>query len=180
MPTKKDQILNSALSLFAKVGYKATTTQLIAQEAKVSEGLIYRHFNNKEDLLININQKRKKRIKLYTSPILEEKNPELRINKVISLPFEVAGDDKVYWQFQLMLKQELQNIDCDRQDIRVFESLVTAFTELEIQHPTFEAMALLQLAEATMHALFENKIPNPEEYKTFLINKYQQLITLNP
>ena len=159
-----------------QVGYKATTTQLIAQEANVSEGLIYRHFTNKEDLLSTINQKRKERVNLLISPILDEKNPELRINKVISLPFEIVGDDKVYWQFQLKLKKELKNIDCDQQDNRVFESLVAAFTELEIQHPSFEAMALLQLVEATVHDLFENKIPNPEEYKNFLINKYRQLI----
>ncbi len=55
---KKEQtmqiIINSAIKLFSSKGYSATTTTLIAKEAGVSEGIIFKHFKNKENLLKEI------------------------------------------------------------------------------------------------------------------------------
>ena len=42
------EILNSALKLIAKQGFQATSTRSIAKEAGVSEGLIFRYFQNKK------------------------------------------------------------------------------------------------------------------------------------
>ena len=48
--TKKARIERAALTLFAQDGIDQVTTKAIAASAQVSEGLIYRHFSNKEDL----------------------------------------------------------------------------------------------------------------------------------
>ena len=45
---RRKKIANVALLLFIERGYHATSTRLIAQEARVSEGLIFRHYTNKE------------------------------------------------------------------------------------------------------------------------------------
>lgn len=47
-------ILSSALELFARNGYSATTTDEIARKAGVSKGLIFTHFPTKEDILLTI------------------------------------------------------------------------------------------------------------------------------
>ena len=47
---KKSDVIAAALALFMKQGIKATTTREIAQRAGVSEGTIYRHFENKKKL----------------------------------------------------------------------------------------------------------------------------------
>ena len=44
------QILLVAISLFAKKGFRGTTTKEIAQAAGVSEAMVFRHFANKEEL----------------------------------------------------------------------------------------------------------------------------------
>lgn len=44
------QILDVAIRLFGERGYGATSTAKIAQEAKVHEQILYRHFKNKQDL----------------------------------------------------------------------------------------------------------------------------------
>jgi AcrR family transcriptional regulator len=44
-------ICGVALRLFAERGYSATSTRRIAEEAGVSEGLIFHHFGTKKDLL---------------------------------------------------------------------------------------------------------------------------------
>lgn len=54
---KKQQILDAALQLFAKRGYDGTTVPMIAEEAKVGTGTIYRYFENKEVLMNTLFQK---------------------------------------------------------------------------------------------------------------------------
>ena len=51
MKDRRAKIADVALLLFIERGYHATSTRLIAYEAGVSEGLIFRHYTNKEGLL---------------------------------------------------------------------------------------------------------------------------------
>jgi len=51
---RRGQLLESALSLFLKKGYQATTTEAIARHAGVSKGSLYFHFSSKEDLLCEL------------------------------------------------------------------------------------------------------------------------------
>ncbi len=51
---KKDIILAAAAKLFAQNGYARTSTVVLAQEAGVAEGTIFRHFKSKEDLFITL------------------------------------------------------------------------------------------------------------------------------
>lgn len=54
---KTQQIIkDTALKLFATLGYNATTTALIAHEAIVSEAIIFKYFKNKEGLLKAISE----------------------------------------------------------------------------------------------------------------------------
>ena len=46
MTEKQISILESALELFSSKGFDAVPTSLIAKQAGVSEGLIFRHFKN--------------------------------------------------------------------------------------------------------------------------------------
>lgn len=46
----KHQILNSAISLFARYGFKKTTIDDIANELGIAKSTMYRYFINKEDL----------------------------------------------------------------------------------------------------------------------------------
>jgi AcrR family transcriptional regulator len=48
------RILKAARKLFARRGYDGTTTRDLAQEAGVAEGTIFRHFENKKAILIEV------------------------------------------------------------------------------------------------------------------------------
>jgi AcrR family transcriptional regulator len=48
------RILRAAKKLFARRGYDGTTTRDLAQEAGVAEGTIFRHFENKKAILIEV------------------------------------------------------------------------------------------------------------------------------
>lgn len=47
---RRAQIVEVATSLFAKKGFKGTTTREIAEKAGISEAIIFRHFSKKEEL----------------------------------------------------------------------------------------------------------------------------------
>jgi AcrR family transcriptional regulator len=47
---RRRQILETATALFARQGFKGTTTREIAELAQVNEAIIFRHFSTKEDL----------------------------------------------------------------------------------------------------------------------------------
>jgi AcrR family transcriptional regulator len=49
---KKDGILHSATLLFARLGYKDTDVQQIADDLEIGKGTIYRHFLTKKDLFL--------------------------------------------------------------------------------------------------------------------------------
>lgn len=52
--TTKDLILSTAKEMIAEVGFHKTTTANLAKRANISEGTIYRHFESKEDILLQI------------------------------------------------------------------------------------------------------------------------------
>ncbi|MEF2145741.1 MAG: TetR/AcrR family transcriptional regulator [Desulfovibrionaceae bacterium] len=52
----KDRIMEVARKMISEIGYHGTTTAALAKEAGISEGTIYRHFENKEDILLHILQ----------------------------------------------------------------------------------------------------------------------------
>ena len=47
---RREQILQTAVSLFSQRGFKGTTTKEIARAAGVSEAMVFRHFENKDAL----------------------------------------------------------------------------------------------------------------------------------
>lgn len=55
-PAKVERILKSAMHNFAMHGYRATKTDVIAKEANVSKGIIFRYFGNKAHLFVAVLQ----------------------------------------------------------------------------------------------------------------------------
>ncbi|GAB2535322.1 TetR/AcrR family transcriptional regulator [Gracilibacillus alcaliphilus] len=51
---KQQAVARSALILFSQKGFHQTSTKDIASHANVSEGTVYKHFQNKENLLFGI------------------------------------------------------------------------------------------------------------------------------
>jgi AcrR family transcriptional regulator len=47
---RRQDILEAAMQLFAKKGFRGTTTRDLAAHADVNEAIIFRHFSNKEEL----------------------------------------------------------------------------------------------------------------------------------
>lgn len=55
---KHERILKAAVKIFAKHGFHASKISQIAKEAGVADGTIYLYFKNKDDILINLFEKK--------------------------------------------------------------------------------------------------------------------------
>lgn len=110
MTEKQKEILNSALKLIAKQGFQATSTRSIAKEAGVSEGLIFRHFQNKKGLLsFMLNEGQNKLLKMI-QPIEKLTHPKVILKHIISLPFNLTMDQKDFLKIFYSLRWQM-NLD---------------------------------------------------------------------
>jgi AcrR family transcriptional regulator len=51
---RREQLLMVATKVFARYGYEAATTHIIADAAEITEPILYRHFKSKQELFVAI------------------------------------------------------------------------------------------------------------------------------
>lgn len=171
MSDKKDKILQAALALFANEGFTATSTNKVAKKAGVSEGLIFRHFHNKEGLLQALIDQGEQKMKLLMADILMETDQRQVIVRTLEMPFKVPKEEYDFWRLQFKLKWELNDQQHDKM-LPVKQALSRAFASLGYLQPDLEAQLVLFVIDATSSALLKGQVQNAEELKAFLRSKY--------
>ncbi|MBU8891891.1 MAG: TetR/AcrR family transcriptional regulator [Bacteroidales bacterium] len=171
MTIKRDNILNVSLELFANQGYVNTSTSKIAKAAGVSEGLIFRHFGNKEGLLDAIVAIGTQSIEDYTTELLNENDPKKIISQAIDFPVIIMKENKDYWQLVSSLKFQSPEIAAKYHNTEIFkqleEILEKAFTKLNYENPEME-MKYLFLTIAGLSSM--HKQNKDEEANLNLVN----------
>jgi AcrR family transcriptional regulator len=110
--TKKELLLQKALELFSRNGYQGTSTNLLARECGVSEGLIFRHFGSKEGLLKAVLEIGVQDIRSSLEP-LRKKDKGLKDLIEYLHHFErLLVNNQEYWRMvsQLRFQQEIQQV----------------------------------------------------------------------
>lgn len=151
MTSKQENILSVALKLFAEQGFTATPTSQIAKEANVSEGLIFRHFGNKDGLLIAILEQGQERVRTITDDILREKDPRKVIAHIIDLPIRLIEQEPEFWRLQFALKYSQTPVLSTKHDSDSIENLSKAlyhaFDALGYDYPDKETEFLMIFLE---------------------------------
>jgi len=171
MTQKKKQILNTALELFSDKGFAETSTSSIAKEAKVSEGLIFKHFGNKNGLLDAIlDLGKEKATALFTDIVMLEK-PEEQLKSIISIPFTIPKSDHRFWKLIYALKWQAEEYDNNlSSDLK--EILIHVFTKLLYKDPELEANFVLMLFDGMATSVLLKGIQDQTETLEFIYYKY--------
>lgn len=174
MTEKQEKILNAALALFAEEGYKSTSTSKVAKRAGVSEGLIFRHFTNKEGLLESIIQLGEEQAKLLFADVLMETDAKELLRKYIDIILKTSRNKEAmnFWKLQFKIKWELE-IYGEHKLEALEEALVKAFTELRYIHPADEVNLLLTMMDGVATRFILQKNFDLNETIQFLKNKYK-------
>ncbi|MCH2230883.1 MAG: TetR/AcrR family transcriptional regulator [Crocinitomicaceae bacterium] len=138
MTDKQVKILKSALKLFAQQGFDSTSTSRLALEAGVSEGLIFRHYKNKQGLLEAIIAEGMNAATKLIDGVLAVDDPKEFIKTAISLPFHIDESEHDFWRLMYTLKWQ-QGIYQNDAFEKLKERLVKAFKDLGYDNPQEEA-----------------------------------------
>ena len=172
MTDKKESILATALELFANDGYNATSTNKIARKAGVSEGLIFRHFENKKGLLNAIMEETNKKLGEVLAPIMHEQDPKQTLKKLIELPFETDESEYDFWKLQYKLKWEAEYYNPHKMQ-PLEDKLSWAFESLGYEQPEQEAKLLAQMIEMISTSIIREGLEAQKSVLPFLLNKYK-------
>ena len=173
MTEKQKNIINAALELFAEEGFKSTSTSKVAKRAGVSEGLIFRHFKNKDGLLEAIINEGECRAKDLFADILTEDNPQEILRKFINIPLSITTDESTanFWKLQFKIKWELEIYNENKMKA-VKQKLTEAFTSLRYKNPEQEALFLSITLDGIATRYFLQQSFNINETLQFLTQKY--------
>lgn len=172
MTEKQEKILSSALRLFAERGYAATSTAKVAKAAGVSEGLIFRHFKNKEGLLAALLEQGSARIEKLSEQISAEENPRDRLRMVIDMPFTMEESEYPFWKLLYALKWQTDAYDSSGSD-QFKEILIKAFADLHYKNPAAEAELVLITIEGLATAVLLRKPQELSAVQELLKQRYQ-------
>ena len=177
MTEKKENIIRIALKLFAKNGYVNTSTSKIASEAGVSEGLIFRHFTNKQGLLDAIVDLGMKDAESFVLQLTGMRNPEEILLEALQLPRYLVGNQREFWKLHYSLKyqspdfaEKYKNNDLFLKLTKVLE---TAFTQLKYQNPQQEAALLLLIIGGLFSYLVNDHSKEYRDMVQFVKSKYR-------
>lgn len=176
MTEKKENILLTAQQLFAEHGYASTSTKSIAQNAGVSEGLIFKHFGNKEGLLDAIVEAGLRQVSNFFSPLLKEEDPKKVIQLALEIPVEILREHKDYWKLQLSLKYQSPGVADKYHNSEVLASITThveqAFKKLGYANPAQEAMLLQTITTSLFTQLIDEAEEERMAFMKFVQSKY--------
>ncbi len=122
---RKRQLMEHAKSLFITLGYQDTTTEKIAHAAGVTEPILYRHFDSKKSLFLEVlTGIREATIHRWESETASIADPLQRLHAIVDL---YLGSTKEHaLDFQIM-HRSLVDID----DIEIADCLRTFYLESE-------------------------------------------------
>ncbi len=174
MADKKEKILEAALELFAKDGFKATSTSKVARKAGVSEGLIFRHFNNKEGLLNAILKEGEEKAKILFADVVLETDPKLVIEKTLNMGLSMIGDEAAadFWKLQYKIKWETEQYGEHKME-PLEMALSNAFTKLGYKDPEMEARLFLLVLDGLATRYYLSKNFDVQGVTAFLRSKYK-------
>ncbi|MCH7964607.1 MAG: TetR/AcrR family transcriptional regulator [Bacteroidetes bacterium] len=129
--TRKDKILTVALELFAQNGYQGTSIAQIAKKAKISKGLMYNYFKNKEKLLEEIVLEGFNKIMELDYGLSKSDKPTDKLKSLIDETLNNLSNNLHYWQlYTVLLVQPRVQKKFEKKFYQFREFFITTMTEI--------------------------------------------------
>ena len=169
---RKQLILETSLELFAKSGVDGTTTKSIANGSGVSEGLLFRHYQNKEGIVKTLKKLAAEKVRILSQEIFDLTEPEDVLRQTILSLTKIPFDDYALWK--LILGIQFQGDLGDESFVDVIEDKVTkAFKGLRFAHAEMEAELLLNSLNGMLLAMIFKNQYKIEPVLDLMLKKYR-------
>ncbi|MHB8232959.1 MAG: TetR/AcrR family transcriptional regulator [bacterium] len=103
----REEILKKAMELFVVKGYHNTSIRDIAEESEMSTGAIYHHFDNKEEIAIELfNSTVLFLSDLFNKIINSKETTKNKIKELVVNLLKIADNDKIILEYALNVKHK--------------------------------------------------------------------------
>lgn len=186
---KKENLLNSAYSLFTTIGFHKTTILSIALKAGVGKGTFYLYFKDKDEIMNEL-------IIIKSSEILDK-----AVQAVKDSNYSLDFADKIVFITDYIinyLSNDLPKLkfiskylswglftdsgkydkpDNDIIDMKQFIMNAIRNDQIKLKEPELLIFTIIELTNATCYSILLNEQPTTlEEYKPYLYNSIRMLV----
>jgi len=172
-PHRRDEILAAATKLFHEKGFHATGMDDIGAAAGITGPAIYRHFNNKEEILERIIVDAAFNVREKANEIVQEASSPMEVLRgLVELFVEITVDNPSLAHVALFERRTLPNetrAAMERAERLYFEEWVHALTQVRPDLSDTEARVMVQGATGIgfMAATYRSGLP-PEVLKPLI------------
>ena len=109
---RREQLLDTAVTLFAERGFSGATTSELAKAAGVTEPIIYRHFRSKKDLFIAVIERTSAlTLEMWERQLRTAKNPAQRLRRLIGANPMVSEQGRGAYRVVVQAMMEIDDPD---------------------------------------------------------------------
>ena len=165
--------MTTALEMFADNGYHATSTSKIAKAAGVSEGLIFRHYTNKEGLLDALMQMGHEKLqRIYAELLAPEIAPREALRQILTMPFTIDESEFHFWKLLYALKWQADEYDASMTE-PMKQRLTRIFELLNYRDPAAEADTVLMILDGVATMVLLKRPDDTEPILKAILAKYR-------
>lgn len=177
--TRRYQIIEAALEVFAELSFHQASISQIAQRAKVSKGLIYNYFESKEHLLEAVLLQGMEWLKDSFTPQEGEPEAQEELDLFIRGGFQIMKAESHFYRlyFSVLMQPESYKILQDNYEKMMgymLEQIVAYFAKKGDPHPTEKAVILTALLDGVgMHYIMAPEQHNLEIYEQIIYDLFK-------
>lgn len=164
--TKKQQILQAALKIFASKGFNGATINMIAKEAGIAKGLMYSYYESKEQLLGEL---LKFGMQKAASFLYEDENQKLETKKQFASSLrkmvQLFLQESDFWRLYTMLALQPDLAEEFQKEATAFlQEYLEVYTNYFKKKKSSNPMAEAMLFGAVLDGLMFDLMVAPDDY----------------
>ncbi|MFO7169415.1 MAG: TetR/AcrR family transcriptional regulator [Chloroflexota bacterium] len=158
------RIMEAALLLFSQHGYDQTSVRMIAQQAGVSQGLMYNYFASKEELLVEIFRASMRDVRESFAQAAAA-GPEDRVETLIRAAFTIIRRNQSFWRLSYASRMQPSVLAVLQPEIQpwtgeILQTIERYLSEAGVPDPQIEARILFALIDGVC----QHFVLDPEGY----------------
>lgn len=173
MIDRKEKIVQASMQLFVERGFHNTSTRIIAEEAGVSEGLIFRYFSSKDSLLDFLLQQGADEMYQTVAEVISEHEPKVFFSKLVDSFFNIPLDRFDYWRLRNQIQSIRAEWEPEEWERYLRKGVLRMFKEMGFSKFEHEAELLYQSLSGIRDGIVRGQIHELEALRELVKKKYR-------
>jgi AcrR family transcriptional regulator len=172
------KIINSSMKLFGQNGFDRTSVNAIAKEAQISKGLIYNHFETKEDIVKGIVDMLMEIGEKMVIPNVSFESPQHHLKHIIDNFFQLISQESEMLRWMLPMSFQIERFPfvtevMARKTKGIIAITQNLFSEIGYEDPDQEAWFFGAIFDGI--SMDQLLVPNYDLQKmnSYILSKYK-------